>query len=94
MHKFVTNLKKDEYNKFYDKYSISFMQSYEWGIFSKHSKNQYPHYVGIKDGNKILCEALLLEKKGPFGLSFPGGPDPLAGHPRGRRRDESRLRSL
>lgn len=70
MHKFVTDLKKDEYNKFYEKNNACFMQSYEWGIFSKHSKNQYPHYVGIKDGNKILCEALLLEKKGPFGLSY------------------------
>ena len=70
MHKFVTNLKKDEYNKFYEKNGLSFMQSYEWGIFSNHSKNQVPHYVGIKENNKILCEALLLEKKGPLGLSY------------------------
>ena len=56
MHKFVTDLKKDEYNKFYEKNGLSFMQSYEWGIFSNHSKNQVPHYVGIKENNKILCE--------------------------------------
>lgn len=70
MHKFVTNLKREEYSNFFKKSKACFMQSYEWGIFCKHSKNQEPHYVGIKDGDKIICEALLLEKKGPLGLSY------------------------
>ena len=39
MHKFVTDLKKDEYNKFYEDNNACFMQSYEWGIFSKYSKS-------------------------------------------------------
>lgn len=68
--KFNTNIPKEKYDEFYLKNNGHFMQSYAWGKFNITGRGQVPHYVGIEDDGKILCEALLLEKKGPFGLSY------------------------
>lgn len=63
MYQFVSDIKKDEYKKFYIDNNACFMQSYEWGEFNKVSRNQIPHYVGLKKDGNIICEALLLEKR-------------------------------
>lgn len=70
MYQFIKNIDKQKYMSFYSKNNASFMQSYEWGEFNKISRNQIPHYVGLTDGKNIVCEALLLQKKGMFGLSY------------------------
>lgn len=70
--KFIKNIDKNEYNNFLNNSSKKhFLQSYEWGEFSKKEKNLIPHYVGLKDDNGILqATALLLEKKLPLGYSY------------------------
>ena len=67
---FNDNIGKEKYKKFYLENNGNFMQSYEWGQFNIKSRHQIPHYVGIEENGTILCEALLLEKKGPFQLSY------------------------
>lgn len=60
---FVTNIDEKEYEQFVSTNKKShFMQSYYWGEVMKR-KNFTPHYVGIKDGDKLVATALLLEKK-------------------------------
>ena len=74
--KFVDNLTEEEYVNF-EKTHIKahFLQSYEWGQFVIKGKNQNPLYVGLKDDKgKILCAALLLQKKMPLGLSYIYSP--------------------
>lgn len=69
--KFVTNIKKEEYDNFVSRHEKGhFLQSYNWGEFAKCKKNLTPHYVGIKDKNKLLCTALILEKHLPLNLSY------------------------
>lgn len=70
MYQFIENIDKNKYIEFYLKNKACFMQSYEWGQFNKISRNQIPHYVGLTKNNKIVCEALLLEKKGILNLSY------------------------
>lgn len=60
---FIEDLSKEEYENFVsnNKYN-HFMQSYDFGQIRK-IKHFIPHYVGIKQDGKIVCAALLLEKK-------------------------------
>lgn len=62
--KFETNLNQKEYENFVSTHQTKshFMQSYTWGQISK-EKNMTPHYVGLKQNNKLVATALLLEKK-------------------------------
>ena len=61
---FIEDIEKDEYEKFVLKNNKShFLQSYDWGVFSKKNKNVTPYYVGLKDKNKLVATALLLERK-------------------------------
>ena len=74
MYKFVTNIGKDEYETFMKNSNCKhFMQSYDFGQIKK-LKNFIPHYVGLKDNDKIICAALLLEKKLKFGYSYLYSP--------------------
>ena len=74
MYNFVTNIEKNEYENFMrnSKYK-HFMQSYDFGQIKK-LKNFIPHYVGLKKNNKLVCVALLLEKKLKFGYSYLYSP--------------------
>ncbi|MDD4036165.1 MAG: peptidoglycan bridge formation glycyltransferase FemA/FemB family protein [Bacilli bacterium] len=69
--KFVTNIEPLEYDDFVrnHKQKSHLLQSYAWGLFST-TKGLIPHYVGIKDDDKIICAALLLQKKLPLGYSY------------------------
>ncbi len=70
--KFVENIEKEKYEKFVKNHKTKshFLQSYAWGEFSKKCKGYTPYYVGlVDDKDKILCTALLLEKKLPMGYS-------------------------
>ena len=68
--KFIEDIKKEEYTKFYNQQHGHFMQSYAWGESNQKGRGQIPHYVGIKEDDKLLCAALLLERRSPFGLSY------------------------
>ena len=60
---FIDNINKKEYEDFMKQANYThFMQSYDFGEIMQ-KKNFIPHYVGIKNKEKILCTALLLEKK-------------------------------
>lgn len=73
--RFIENITEKEYEEFLKNSNKShFEQSYQWGKFSQESKNVIPHYVGIKDKNKIVATALLLEKKLLFGLTYLYSP--------------------
>ena len=62
---FIENVNKDEYNKFLDdNANAHFMQTIEFGEIRK-NKRYIPHLVGMKDNGKLVCTALLLEKKLP-----------------------------
>lgn len=64
--KFLENINKEEYEAFVKNSPFGhFMQSYDFGQIRK-QKNFTAHYVGMKDGHKLVCTALLLEKKLPF----------------------------
>lgn len=67
---FNINISKERYEKFYLENKGHFMQSYAWGQSNIKGRGQNPHYVGLEQNGNILCEALLLEKKGPMGLSY------------------------
>lgn len=58
------NLTEKEYSEFVFNHELNhFLQSYEWGQFSKLNKNVVPHYVGLVDEqNNIVASALLLEE--------------------------------
>ncbi len=67
---FICDIKKEEYISFAKKFKYThFLQSYEWGVVSK-TRGLIPFYVGLKDKNKIICEALLLQKTLPLGYSY------------------------
>ncbi len=71
--KFVENIEKDKYEEFVEKHKTKshFLQSYDWGEFSKNNKNVTPYYVGIVDDkDKLVATALLLQRKMPFGYSY------------------------
>ena len=70
--KFICDIDKEKYNNFVlNNKKSHFLQSYEWGQFAKKEKNLTPHYVGlVDDSNNLVCTALLLEKKLPFGFSY------------------------
>lgn len=67
---FITDIEKEEYSKFVMNHEMShFLKSYEWGQAAIH-RGQIPHYVGVKNKNKLVATALLLEKKLPLGYSY------------------------
>lgn len=71
--KFIENIEKDKYEKFVvnHKSKSHFLQSYDWGEFSKENKNTTPYYVGIVDDkNKLIATALLLQRKMYLGYSY------------------------
>lgn len=60
---FINNLSKEEYEEFVShNNSRHFMQSYDFGQIRK-EKHFIPHYVGLKENGKLICAALLLEKR-------------------------------
>lgn len=61
--KFVENIEKEEYENFVKTHQKGhFLQSFYWGNVSKY-KHYKPHYVGLKQNDKLIATALLLEKK-------------------------------
>ena len=69
--KLVKNLSKEQYEEFVKNHQNNhFLQSYAWGEFSKQEKNLIPNYIGLKDKDKLVATALLLEKKLPLGLCY------------------------
>lgn len=60
---FIEDLTKEEFEEFVsNNENHHFMQSYDFGQIRK-EKHFIPHYVGLKDNGKLICAALLLEKK-------------------------------
>jgi len=71
---FVENISREEYEEFVQNSKYGhFMQSYDFGQIRK-EKNFIPHYVGLKENNKLICAALLLEKKLIMGYSYLYSP--------------------
>ena len=71
--KFIENIEKNKYEKFVENHKTKshFLQSYDWGTFSKENKNVTPYYVGlVDDKNKLVATALLLQRKMYFGYSY------------------------
>lgn len=67
---FIEELKQEEFEEFVKNQKKGhFMQSYYWGNVAslKHFK---PHYVGLKENNKLVATALLLEKHLIWKYSF------------------------
>ena len=51
---FIENLDKQEYEDFVSNHEKGhFLQSYSWGEFAKKEKKLIPHYVGIKNNEKL-----------------------------------------
>ena len=67
--KFIENIDEKEYNNFLKKNNSHFMQTIEFGKI-KEDKGLIPHFVGLKDNNKLVATAMLLEKKLPFNLTY------------------------
>lgn len=68
---FIDKIPKKEYENFLKNNTEShFQQSYEWGKFCQKNKKVIPHYVGLKENNKLIATALLLEKRLPMRLSY------------------------
>ena len=70
---FIENVEKNKYEKFVESHKTKshFLQSYEWGEFSRENKNVTPYYVGLTDDkNKLVATALLLQRKMPMGYSY------------------------
>lgn len=66
----IINMNENEYRKFTrDNKELHFLQSYEWGEVSK-ERGLKPFYIGLKIKNKIVCSALLLQKKLILGYSY------------------------
>ena len=70
--KFVTNLKQEEYTKFWKNHKMAhFMNSYEWGIVNKENRHLIPVYVGLKDDKgHIKAEAVLMKKETPLHMCY------------------------
>ena len=68
----LIELEKKEYDTFVknNKYKSHFLQSYVWGEFSRKEKGLIPYYVGLKDNEKLIGAALLLQKKLPLSYSY------------------------
>ena len=67
---FVENISKNEYDEFLKNFKDShFMQTKEFGEIRK-SKGFVPHFVGLKENGKLICTALLLEKKLPLNIKY------------------------
>ena len=68
---FIEDLDKETYDNFVLNHPTKshFMQSYAWGEVNKY-KNFIPHYVGIKENNKLIATALILKKRLPLGYSY------------------------
>ena len=68
--KFIKNINQKEYNDFLlDNSYTHFMQTSEFGEIRK-TKKYIPHLVGLRENGKLICSALLLEKKLPFNLRY------------------------
>jgi len=75
--KLITEIDKKIYDKFVRNHKTKshFLQSYEWGAFSKEEKELTPYYVGLQnDNNELVAATLLLQKKLLFGYSFLYAP--------------------
>ncbi len=59
---FIENVNELEYDEFLLNNESHFMQTREFGEIRK-AKGFIPHLVGLKDNNKLVCTALLLEKR-------------------------------
>ena len=71
--KFIENVEKKEYEKFVENHKSKshFLQSYDWGQFSKDNKNVTPYYVGlVDDKNKLVATARLLQRKMQMNYSY------------------------
>ena len=71
--KFIENVDKKTYEKFVENHKTKshFLQSYDWGQFSKDNKNVTPYYVGLSDDkNKLVATALLLQRKMQMNYSY------------------------
>ena len=67
---FTDHIDKKEYEEFVKNHKKShFLQSYAWGEVSK-IRGLTPHYVGVKENNKLIATALLLEKKLLLGYTY------------------------
>jgi len=66
---FIENIDNDEYDKFLQNNESHFMQTREFGEIRK-EKGFIPHIVGLKDKNKLVCTALLLERKLPYNFKY------------------------
>ena len=66
---FIENIKEKEYDDFLMHAKSHFMQTREYGETRK-AKGYIPHLVGLKNKNKLVCTALLLERRIPFKLKF------------------------
>ena len=67
---FVENISDKEYDEFLKKSpEAHFMQTREFGEIRK-VKRFIPHLVGLKDNDKLVCTALLLEKNWPHKLKY------------------------
>ena len=68
---FIQDVNQDEYEEFVlNNKKSHFLQSYDWGMFSKNNKHVTPYYVGLKDKNKLVATALLLERKLFLGYTY------------------------
>ena len=66
---FIENINEKEYNEFLKNNESHFMQTIEFGEIRK-EKGFIPHLVGLQDNKKLVCTALLLEKKLPCNLRY------------------------
>ena len=70
MYEFIEDINKQTYEEFQMSCSYNhFMQSYDFGEIKKF-KHFIPRYVGLKKDDKLVCTALLLEKKLKFGYTY------------------------
>ena len=70
--KFITDIEEKKYEEFVLNSNKShFLQSTDWGTFSKDNKKIIPHYVALlNDKEKVVASALLLEKSLPLGYTY------------------------
>ena len=70
--KFISNIKKEDYIKFWKKNpNQHFLNSYWWGQVKQKNNKLIPYYIGLIDDKKnILCEALLLVRKTPLNMCY------------------------
>ena len=67
---FIEEITDQEYNDFLKNCKEAhFMQTKEFGEIRR-VKHFTPHIVGLKDNNKLVCTALLLEKNLPYKLKY------------------------